>query len=78
MNYAATFMNCIVIARANNSQLSNLVGKGSFLRDIMILVATEHIILLIKYLLETIIPDMPGWVERELERCEFLSKKQKN
>ena len=60
MNYAATFMNCIVIARANKSQLSNLVGKGSFMRDVAILVATEHIILFIKYILEITISDIPS------------------
>jgi anoctamin-10 len=76
MNYAATFMNCIVIARANNSQLQNLIGEGSFTRDIAILVATEHVILLIKYILEIAIPDVPAWVERELKRYEFYEKKQ--
>jgi hypothetical protein len=74
MNYAATLMNCLVISRANNKQLTNLVGKGSFFRDIVILLATEHIILLIKYILEIAIPDVPGWVERELKRYEYLEK----
>lgn len=67
-------MNCIVIARANKSQLSNLVGKGTFIRDVAILVATEHIILLIKYILEITIPDIPAWVERELKRYDFFEK----
>lgn len=62
MNYAATFMNCIVIGRANKSQLANLIGPGSLLRDIIILVAVEHVILLIKYILETLMPDIPYWV----------------
>ena len=74
MNYAATFMNCVVIARANKSQLTNLVGKGTFIRDVAILVATEHIILLVKYILEITIPDIPSWVERELKRYDFLEK----
>ena len=55
-------MNCIVIGRANKSQLANLIGPGSLLRDIIILVAVEHVILLIKYILETLMPDIPYWV----------------
>jgi hypothetical protein len=32
------------------------------MRDIIVLVAVEHIILILKYLLELVIPDIPYWV----------------
>jgi anoctamin-10 len=71
MNYAATFVNCIVIGRANKSQLANLIGDGSVLRDAVILATVEHVILLIKYVLETLMPDVPGWVEKELKKYKL-------
>lgn len=71
MNYAATFMNCIVIGTANKSQLTNLIGEGSDFRNTMLLAISEHVILLIKYLLEIVIPDVPYWVETELKRYQF-------
>lgn len=72
MNYAATFMNCIVIGTVNKEQLSNLIGSGGNFFNIIVLVAVEHVILLIKFALEIVIPDVPYWVERELKRYEFL------
>ena len=75
MNYSATFMNCIVIGTINKQQIYNLIGQSDNLTIVIILVAAEHILLLIKYLLDILIPDSPVWVERELKRYRYLEQK---
>ncbi len=37
----------------------------------------EHAILLMKYLLETVIPDIPFWVKKELEKYKIYNQEYK-
>lgn len=39
-----------------------IAGPGSEIRTVSILVAIEHIVLLIKYIIAEIIDDVPQWV----------------
>lgn len=42
---------------------------------IFVLAAIEHILLLLKYILDVSIPDCPYWVEKEMRKYEFLESK---
>ncbi|CAD8120523.1 unnamed protein product [Paramecium sonneborni] len=79
MNYCATFMNCIVIGTVNKEQFKGIIGNQNALVSAFFLAAIEHILLLIKYILDVSIPDCPYWVEKELRRYAYLEEKyQKN
>jgi anoctamin-8 len=62
MNYAATLMNCVLIGFTDKVQLNDLIGEGTDLRNITILVAVEHIILVLKYIISELIDDVPEWI----------------
>ncbi|CAD8185858.1 unnamed protein product [Paramecium octaurelia] len=79
MNYCATFMNCIVIGTVNKEQFKGIIGNQDALVSAFFLAAIEHVLLLIKYILDVSIPDCPYWVEKELRRYAYLEEKyQKN
>ncbi|CAD8094475.1 unnamed protein product [Paramecium sonneborni] len=75
LNYCATFMNCIVIGTVNKEQFKGIIGNQDALYSAFFLAAIEHILLLIKYILDVSIPDCPYWVEKELRRYEYLEEK---
>ncbi|CAD8098030.1 unnamed protein product [Paramecium sonneborni] len=75
LNYCATFMNCIVIGTVNKEQFKGIIGNQDALYSAFFLAAIEHILLLIKYILDVSIPDTPYWVEKELRRYEYLEEK---
>ncbi|CAD8176392.1 unnamed protein product [Paramecium pentaurelia] len=68
LNYSSTFMNCIVIGTVNKEQFKGIIGNQDALYSAFFLAAIEHILLLIKYILDVSIPDCPYWVEKELRR----------
>ena len=75
MNYAAIFVNCLVILYVNYKELNKLLGSSPHMHGIemlIILVAAEHIIILIKFLLQIIIDDTPHWVELGLKKYDYL------
>lgn len=39
------------------------------------MIAAEHIVLGIKFLIESVIPDVPEWVENALKRQDYLEEK---
>ncbi|CAD8181717.1 unnamed protein product [Paramecium octaurelia] len=75
LNYCATFMNCIVIGTVNKEQFKGIIGNQDALVSAFFLAAIEHILLLIKYILDVSIPDCPYWVEKELRRYAYLEEK---
>ncbi|CAD8206420.1 unnamed protein product [Paramecium octaurelia] len=75
MNYCATFMNCIVIGTVNKEQFKGIIGNQNALVSAFFLAAIEHVLLLIKYILDVSIPDCPYWVEKELRRYAYLEEK---
>lgn len=78
MNYAATLMNCVIIWTTSSQQINNLIGEGSQLRNIQFLLAIEHTLICVKYALESIIPDVPYWVHREIKRYQFIEEQEKD
>ena len=55
--------------------MNNTLGSNDSLSIAFTLVAVEHFLLFIKYMLDISIPDCPKWVETEMKRYEFLEKK---
>jgi hypothetical protein len=53
MNYAATFMNCLVIYTTNYPQMAKLIGASGEpgIELALILVITEHIMIIVKFVL---------------------------
>ncbi|CAD8137640.1 unnamed protein product [Paramecium pentaurelia] len=79
VGYIGTIINCLTIYYANQDQLNNLIGKvnetdesSQALRNFLLLIAAEHIVIGIKFIIETVIPDEPGWVTKVLKRQEYL------
>lgn len=62
MSYSATMMNCIITGITYNERFAIILGDGTRLRTITILVAVEHIVILVKFLIAEFIDDVPGWV----------------
>lgn len=42
------------------------------LRNFLLLIGAEHIVIGLKFLIESVIPDEPDWVLTVLKRQEFL------
>jgi hypothetical protein len=49
-----------------------LLGEGNELRDAIALFVVEHLIVMVKFMLDKGIPDVPKWVEKAKKRYEFL------
>lgn len=56
-----------------NNLLKKTKGKPeSPLRNVIILVAVEHCILLVKYIISEAIEDVPEWVVHEIKRANYM------
>jgi hypothetical protein len=55
-------MNCVITGITYNERFAIILGDGSKLRTISILVAVEHIVIMIKFIIAEIIDDVPAWV----------------
>ena len=48
------------------------------MRNFLLLIVAEHIVIGIKFVIEGVIPDEPEWVELILKKEEYLSEKNKS
>lgn len=55
-------MNCVITGITYNERFALILGDGSRLRTISILLAVEHIVMMIKFVIAELIDDVPGWV----------------
>ncbi|CAD8171725.1 unnamed protein product [Paramecium pentaurelia] len=87
IGYIGIVSNCLTIYQANQSQLNYLVGADDSsdqdqtnlgLRNFLLLIVAEHIVIGIKFVIEGVIPDEPEWVELILKKEEYLSEKNKS
>ncbi|CAD8136075.1 unnamed protein product [Paramecium octaurelia] len=86
VGYIGTVINCLTIYQANQDQLNNLIGgqdsqtnKETFaLRNFLLLIAAEHIVIGLKFLIEQVIPDEPVWVTKMMQRQEYLYEQMLN
>lgn len=52
-----------------------MIGNNDPLVIAFALTAIEHVLILIKYILDVVIPDSPYWVEKELRKYAYLEAK---
>ncbi|CAK71954.1 unnamed protein product (macronuclear) [Paramecium tetraurelia] len=87
IGYIGIVSNCLTIYQANQQELNKLVGANENsdqdqtnlgLRNFLLLIVAEHIVIGIKFVIEGVIPDEPEWVELVLKKEEYLSEQNKS
>ncbi|CAD8062441.1 unnamed protein product [Paramecium primaurelia] len=68
----------LFIKQINNSQIYQLELMKFGLRNFLLLIVAEHIVIGIKFVIEGVIPDEPQWVELVLKKEEYLSEQNKS
>jgi len=70
MSHLSVFTNMLMLLYTS-SQLKQWFPKMGFSELVWIVVITEHCIFLLRWLMEMLVPDSPGWVTREYARRKF-------
>jgi hypothetical protein len=77
MGIVSVITNCLLIGFSYKS-IADLFNDASpetrYFQIFASAVITEHIVLALKYLIAEIIPDVPGWVRKEIARSDFIKE----
>ncbi|XP_043670194.1 anoctamin-8 [Vespula pensylvanica] len=72
MGFVAILVNCALISRSG--QVQRMFPEMSATQTILLIVALEHIMLAIRFIITCAIPDIPHWVATEMAKVEFLRR----
>ena len=72
MGLVAILVNCGLIALSG--QVQRMFPEMSATQTILLIVALEHIMLAIRFVIICAIPDIPNWVATEMAKVEFLRR----
>ncbi|KAK2578147.1 hypothetical protein KPH14_001345 [Odynerus spinipes] len=72
MGFVAILVNCALIGRSG--QVQRMFPEMSATQTILLIVALEHIMLAIRFVITCAIPDIPHWVATEMAKVEFLRR----
>lgn len=72
MGLVAILVNCGLIALSG--QVQRMFPEMSATQTILLIVALEHIMLAIRFIIICAIPDIPNWVATEMAKVEFLRR----
>eukprot|EP00824_Muranothrix_gubernata_P023274 TRINITY_DN6126_c0_g1_i1.p2 TRINITY_DN6126_c0_g1~~TRINITY_DN6126_c0_g1_i1.p2 ORF type:complete len:127 (+),score=24.59 TRINITY_DN6126_c0_g1_i1:41-382(+) len=73
MSTLSVVTNCLLIGFTSNTL--EQYGVDSNFERLLIVVVSEHLIFLIKFVLAVIVPDVPQWVGDEIARIAFVQGK---
>ena len=72
MGLVAILVNCALIGLSG--QVQRMFPEMSATQTILLIVALEHIMLIIRFFIICAIPDIPSWVATEMAKVEFLRR----
>ncbi|KAJ8678510.1 hypothetical protein QAD02_014297 [Eretmocerus hayati] len=72
MGLVAILVNCALIGLSG--QVQRMFPEMSATQTILFIVALEHIMLAIRFVIISAIPDIPSWVATEMAKVEFLRR----
>lgn len=72
MGLVAILVNCALIGLSG--QVQRMFPEMSATQTILLIVALEHIMLAIRFVIICAIPDIPSWVATEMAKVEFLRR----
>lgn len=72
MGLVAILVNCALIGLSG--QVQRMFPEMSATQTILLIVALEHIMLGIRFIIICAIPDIPHWVATEMAKVEFLRR----
>ena len=72
MCFIAILVNCALIALSG--QVQRMFPEMSATQTILLIVALEHIMLAIRFVITCAIPDIPNWIATEMAKVEFLRR----
>ncbi|XP_074094463.1 anoctamin 8 white walker isoform X2 [Cotesia typhae] len=72
MGLVAILVNCALIGLSG--QVQRMFPEMSATQTILLIVALEHIMLAIRFIITCAIPDIPSWVATEMAKVEFLRR----
>lgn len=72
MGLVAILVNCALIGLSG--QVQRMFPEMSATQTILLIVALEHIMLAIRFVIICAIPDIPHWVATEMAKVEFLRR----
>lgn len=72
MGLVAILVNCALIGLSG--QVQRMFPEMSATQTILLIVALEHIMLAIRFVITCAIPDIPNWVATEMAKVEFLRR----
>ncbi|XP_011503511.1 PREDICTED: anoctamin-8-like [Ceratosolen solmsi marchali] len=72
MGLVAILVNCALIGLSG--QVQRMFPEMSATQTILLIVALEHIMLAIRFIINCVIPDIPSWVATEMAKVEFLRR----
>lgn len=72
MGLVAILVNCALIGLSG--QVQRMFPEMSATQTILLIVALEHIMLAIRFVIICAIPDIPTWVATEMAKVEFLRR----
>ena len=72
MGLVAILVNCGLISLSG--QVQRMFPEMSATQTILLIVALEHIMLAIRFIIICAIPDIPNWVATEMAKVEFLRR----
>lgn len=72
MGFIAILVNCALIGLSG--QVHRMFPEMSTTQTILLIVALEHIMLAIRFIIIRAIPDIPQWLATEMAKVEFLRR----
>lgn len=72
MGLIAVLVNCALIGLSG--QVHRMFPEMSTTQTILLIVALEHIMLILHYLISYSIPDVPEWIATEIAKVEFARR----
>lgn len=72
MALVAILVNCALIGLSG--QVQRMFPEMSATQTILLIVALEHIMLIIRFVIVCAIPDMPSWIATEMAKVEFARR----
>ncbi|XP_014238165.1 anoctamin-8 isoform X3 [Trichogramma pretiosum] len=72
MGLVAILVNCALIGLSG--QVQRMFPEMSATQTILLIVALEHIMLALRFVINCAIPDIPSWVATEMAKVEFLRR----
>lgn len=72
MGIAAVMVNCALIGISGH--IHRMFPNMSTTQTVLLIVALEHVVLALRYIISHSIPDLPDWVATEMAKVEFARR----